>query len=101
MGWDERRDVLRIMARNVTPHRSRKDTRRWCRGKVGVKHVTEVRQAHGHYGARPCYRTEWWIEQWWCNHQLVCVKCNKIMRHDLGTDCPDYTPEITWRRTPK
>ena len=30
----------------VAPHRSKKDTRRWCRGKVGREHVWETRHDH-------------------------------------------------------
>ena len=87
----------------VPRHRSRKDTRRWCRGKVGVEHQTEVRldrPAWKRDDVPDCYRPEWWPSSWWCNHQEVCTVCNKILRWSLERDCPRYTEAVTqfWSR---
>jgi hypothetical protein len=103
------------------PHAT-KDRRRWCRGRDGTEHVVEVRlsrdalyllQRHEtvipgqptptqRRDGRPgsCYRTEWWPWQWLCRHQQVCVNCGKILVRSLGNDCPDFTTEVTWRKTP-
>jgi hypothetical protein len=49
----------------VAPHRSKKDCKRWCRGKVGREHDGEWRP----YKEDAGYATNWRI--------LVCKRCNK------------------------
>lgn len=116
--WNDgelRRDELRATARDEAPHRSRKDRRRWCRGKVGVKHVTALRisawatQRLRHFPDSPT--TCRWVGQyhwratavhgprvweqvgwrWQCLHEEHCTRCGKILRSLLGVECPDYT----------
>lgn len=61
----------------------RKNTRRWCRGKVGVPHTLAVREGD------PKERVpEWfkrcgpnpWTGRWRCAEQEYCTSCGKIMR---------------------
>ncbi len=97
---DRRRDEIRAPAPDPPRHRSKKDTRKWCRGEEGVKHVTEIRLARDAF-PRGCYRPEWRSDVWICSHEEICVKpdgCGKVMRESLGDECPDYTDEITRRR---
>lgn len=102
--WDDepRRDELRAHVRDVAPHRSRKDRRRWCRGKVGVEHVLDVRlnkyteSLRYHDPGRPtCFRPEWWPTSWWCSHERYCTRCGKILVASLDRECPEYTTAIT------
>jgi hypothetical protein len=98
----------------VAPHRPRRDRRRWCRGKMGVEHATEVAlDAVGSYRrainprAKVCtWRNGWnwqglgadttlarhedWI--WDCAHVEVCMNCGKNLRGLAGTQCPDWKP---------
>lgn len=112
--WDEepRLDERRASAPDVPKHNRKKNTRRWCKGKVGVEHQAEividertaVWRSNNH--TRPeCYRPDWlrntkhgsthptW--SWMCSHVERCVVCGKILEHFLGENCPVYTPEIT------
>lgn len=72
----------------------KKDTRRWCRGKVGVEHELEVNLQTWALSMK--YKCGWrkWrrdVPHWSCYHQSRCVKCGKIMEHWLSKDtCPDY-----------
>lgn len=76
------------------PHRSKKNTRRWCRGKPGTEHQVILTK---HYWRReeppPCRRWPWGREprRWVCYHVDRCTLCGKILRH-YGNDCPDYRP---------
>jgi hypothetical protein len=99
--WDDepRLDERRAAAPDVPRHRARKNRRRWCRGKVGVEHVLDVRvsrhlSALNRVGA-PCYRPEWWPRSWWCNHERYCTNCGKIIDASLDDQCPDFTTEVT------
>lgn len=99
-----RRDDVRATDPPPRPQRRRKNTRRWCRGKEGVEHVTEVRLSKdATYRAErgmpsTCYRAEWYDRRWWCSHEEVCIKCGKIIRWTLDDDCPNFTTEVTYRR---
>lgn len=100
-----RRDETQATDARPRPQRGRKDTRRWCRGKVGVEHVVETRvNKHATYrvergvGTPSCYRAEWWPSRWWCNHEVACVNCGKILVVSLEDDCPDRTDEVTVHR---
>ena len=72
--------------------RARKNTRRWCRGKVGVEHTPEIQSDHR--GLGPCrVPPGWarWRSTWWCHHVERCSECGKTLRHSLDVgECPDY-----------
>jgi hypothetical protein len=70
--------------------RTRKKTRRWCRGKVGVEHqvVRRPRDPRATWSRRTC---GWWTLKtdglWICIEQDVCTECGKILRDGLVNDC--------------
>ena len=78
--------------------KAKKDTRHWCKGKVGVPHQPEVnRQSYA--GSWPCREPSAWFKvqyhrrsyrPWWCYHQIACRVCGKILAHQLDwRECPD------------
>ena len=105
----------------VPPHRSKKDRKKWCRGKVGVEHEPEIRlnkisawrRARGekrYVGLR--VRCGWtmflWrlrlrkddaaadVTRWSCDHERACKNCGKILDAVLTRkDCPDFRP-LKW-----
>lgn len=73
--------------------KSKKDTRRWCKGKVGREHHGAIIIPKNHYSFAQinkrdvCFETvkfSHWedgkrvvVPAWSCGHSLVCVKCGK------------------------
>lgn len=77
------------------PSPSKKDRRRWCRGKPGVEHDPRLVLPSGAGPGRPCRPAETWVADkqyldWSCDHAMVCARCQRIMWRGLGADCPDY-----------
>lgn len=79
----------------VTQSKSkRKDTRRWCRGKVGVEHVLVIQKASWSRNF-PCRMFSYrrgpnFPAAWVCRHQRACENCGKIIDHSIKVDeCPD------------
>lgn len=72
------------------PPRSKKNTKRWCRGKQGREHITEI-QRYEKYGMKTqCGPSRWGVEGWACQHVVVCVECGKILKMwGVGYACPD------------
>jgi hypothetical protein len=81
----------------------KKKTARWCRGKVGVEHVTELVVNHNYTQTRPCgwfplYRRQAGVVRvyswrWHCRHSLKCVNCGKYVVYFVPAEqCPLYTP---------
>lgn len=74
---------------------AKKNTKRWCRGKVGVEHTPEV--VLNRWGYRPercCAAPDWmtqlWRSPWRCFHQRRCTTCGKILDYFLDwKDCPE------------
>lgn len=58
----------------IAPHRSKKNTRRWCKGHVGREHTPVWRnyKSYGHW------------------RMLVCTTCGKQLDHDF----PPFTKTI-------
>ncbi len=72
----------------------KKDTYRWCRGKVGVEHQIEVvREKSGYHptncGPAPEWAIRLWGRRWRCWHQYRCSACGKIMGDLDPARCPD------------
>lgn len=71
----------------------KKNTRRWCKGKIGRKHVLVTTRPEG----KDCHWVEWQVHgrpndpyRWYaCNHQIICEKCGKILKDSLAKECPD------------
>jgi hypothetical protein len=52
-----------------TPHRSHKDTKKWCRGKVGVEHKPECFKFDAGWVNAGSMAVAW--------RELVCTECGK------------------------
>jgi len=112
-----KRDEVRITSPEVHPHRSRKNTRRWCRGVPGREHVIGVTPGKNglymlaRYGAdNPHALCRWhekhawtWVDgvrrwvgkgdwYWSCQHVYTCGECGKVMGDVPGRECPDWKP---------
>ena len=99
MHWnDSEPGVARTMNR-------KKKTGKWCKGKVGVQHVTEIVVNHNFSKTRPCgwFPTSFrWDDavmvvtshRWRCIHSSKCVNCGKYVEYFLADpeQCPDYKP---------
>ena len=113
-GWNSgpKLDEARVIAPEVPGHRTKKDRKRWCKGKVGVEHVVVIRESKNYrwmltkYGPdSPRTRCHWvrhhWSSRndpvWSCRHERACETCGKIMMHHyydaIGKDCPDWVPQ--------
>lgn len=101
MKWEtERKEYLRERVKSLP---GKKNTREWCRGKVGRHHAVEIRLnpqivSMNERASREttCHRWQYGNERyriWLCYHQIICVNCGKILTHALGADCPDRTSE--------
>jgi hypothetical protein len=71
-GAAARRDQRATKTDAVPPYRSRKDRKRWCKGKVGVEHVTKVMPAFPQYPDGFLGLGKWKID--------VCEKCGRHVR---------------------
>lgn len=91
-------DYVALMAEG--PDRVRripKNTKKWCKGKVGVEHVTELVVPDNainkvcDVGARWTSTFTWEIG---CHHVEQCVNCGKHVRHFLNKgECPTRTDD--------
>lgn len=93
-GWDDARRAP-----------AKKDTRTWCRGKVGVEHEPEIAVGRDWPATPRCH----WYSQWglrngrrdWhfgymCRHIERCRVCGKVSSHFLEPkQCPEITPQPT------
>jgi hypothetical protein len=80
------------------PERKRKNTKRWCKGKVGREHKPVKQWSHlAHYrlarGGPVCTTSSWLSSGWSCYHELACSTCGKILVQFLSKEeCPDARP---------
>lgn len=84
-------DLAAELDETVGPPRTKKDTRKWCKGKVGREHTPEVILTpqivamYAHWGKEiPNCKDERW-----CNHQMICSTCNKVLKPFGREFCPD------------
>lgn len=90
------------------PVAPRKNTKRWCKGKVGREHKRALRASQKLSRTYTCgwsssiwrnaFRQNGGNSFWDCYHEEYCTACGKIMRDpwQLGdTECPDYTEDQT------
>lgn len=85
--------------------RGRRDRRKWCQGRAGVKHVPGGIGKGSYYGywSRDGARACRWLDDWYrgkivgrayrCAHQEVCQRCGKVLLEGLGRSCPDWYQE--------
>ena len=101
MTWDKTKDELR--EQTIRQTNKRKKTAKWCKGKVGVEHVTEIVINHTMVHAVPCqwrplYTRRTGIVQVWkwhysCLHSLQCTNCGKYVEYYLKPEqCPVFVP---------
>ena len=72
--------------------KSYKDTKRWCKGKVGREHQPELMRPNRGWQST-CGLSVSETPQWVCNHILACTTCGKILK-EWGNDCPDREGEV-------
>jgi hypothetical protein len=90
---DKRQGVPSVSDRRRTdqdPERkpkAKKDTKRWCKGKVGREHVGEI-VFNPIWGNPSCGPS--WGNRWFCHHAEICKNCGKRIRWSVGKgECPD------------
>lgn len=62
---------------------NRKNTRKWCRGKVGVEHVVIIVKDNFRSQDIPCLTGGWFF----CDHYFKCSNCGKYL--GKPKTCPD------------
>lgn len=87
-GWDRRKDDPKARHNQPIKPKAKKDTRRWCRGKVGIEHEPIVQKRPGYWQDKPCKWSQV-VPLLACNHEEVCKNCGKILKWTLGDDCPE------------
>jgi hypothetical protein len=87
------------------PGRRKTSRKKWCKGRVGVEHQTELgidtRRAWAYKTGRPDLErckpfgdTKGWFKcKWKCLHVLRCKVCGKIVEHYV--ECPDMPAEYS------
>lgn len=72
---------------SVPKHKTKKDTKKWCKGKVGLTHEFKSKPYHVVTGLSFMKDSHWIID--------VCINCGKrtSMRHNLNIKC-----DIGWHR---
>ena len=100
--WDKSKDEkLEVVSRQ---HNKKKKTGRWCKGKVGVEHVTELVINHNMTRITckwyPIYHSYFRRDEgpkdyrYNCMHALKCVNCGKYVKYFIAPElCPDATPK--------
>lgn len=73
---------------------SRKDRKRWCKGKPGREHDYQVQVRPNDWGMRrddPCRETTWTvIPDWWiCKHAAICQNCGR-QESITKQQCPEW-----------
>ena len=111
MAWDKTKDELRQETARTAS--KKKKTAKWCKGKVGVEHVTEIVVNHNYSGRmrvcewRPIYYRKTGIVQVWkwhysCVHAEQCVNCGKYVEWSVAPEkCPNYIPREDESETDK
>lgn len=81
-------------------HKKKKNTKKWCKGKVGREHVLHITRSN--YGSLTvCGYVGWGIrhkngettplKKYICWHQRSCQNCGKVIESFLSEEeCPEY-----------
>lgn len=84
------RDQKRLDQDPERKPKSKKNTKRWCKGKVGREHVGEI-ALNPIWGKSDCGERSWWPGRWACYHMLACKNCGKRLQWALRVqECPVY-----------
>jgi hypothetical protein len=88
-GEDQRENLIPEEPR---PQRARKDTRHWCKGKVGREHTPELVVHHAYTSIlMRCHDSTWMPTRWMCRHALRCTTCGKYTKTWLSREeCPTW-----------
>lgn len=75
-----------------------KQTKKWCRGKINVPHVTHLVIDKSGWRQNCCGWIRWNSSEpekfWRCCHIEQCINCGKILKHFIvSKECPDY-PDV-------
>lgn len=72
-----------------TRGKSKKDTKRWCRGKEGKEHTLAIEMNPMWMSlGRTCQQAERWFNG--CYHEELCTTCGKVTRWAIPfNECPD------------
>lgn len=102
MSWDKTKDEMRDQVIRQT--NKKKKTNRWCKGKPGVPHLTEI--VVNHNATR--LQCKWYAiyfsymrrdegpkdYRYSCKHAIKCKNCGKYTNTWLTAEqCPDGTPK--------
>lgn len=94
--WDYHRNDPRHPGNREHLQHKKKNTRDWCKGKVGRSHETEIVIPQNQY-LKECRDAPSWIANsrraprpWFCVHHRVCKNCGKVLEwHYPWYLCPD------------
>lgn len=82
-------------------HKKKKNTKKWCRGKVGREHVLHITKSNYGIKDKCCNYAPWSVrhkngettplKKYLCWHQRSCQNCGKVLEWFLSEkECPDY-----------
>lgn len=77
-------------------HRSKKNTKKWCKGKPGVEHVPVISKPPNVPGwqKEDCRLDSWGLNFFLCDHHEICSTCFKSLRWPITQEeCP------TWQKS--
>lgn len=108
MTWDEVADKAPPADDSWRKSPAKKNTKAWCKGKIGRAHIPEIRVSSYHssmYEKYPCRVVEsfgrYWLgsdsdlgdnRRWVCYHEEYCSNCGKILTPS-GIEikqCPEF-----------
>jgi hypothetical protein len=87
---------------NTLPHhKKKKNTKKWCKGKVGREHVPHIIKSNYGVTDKCCNYAPWSVrhkngettplKKYLCWHQRSCQNCGKVLEWFLSEEeCPDY-----------
>jgi hypothetical protein len=100
VNWDNEPRRDQPLQQEIGRHRSRKNTRDWCKGKVGRPH--ELGEPQRKYNM--ACRVTWWFRhprgeavvapQWYCSHYDTCQRCGKLLHRIDPERCPDRPAQL-------
>ena len=80
-------------------YKKKKNTKKWCKGKVGREHVLEITRSNYAFHLQ-CNYPKWGVikdgivvplGRYVCWHQRSCQKCGKVIEWTIPKEeCPDY-----------
>ncbi|HJW01370.1 MAG TPA: hypothetical protein VJ617_19950 [Arthrobacter sp.] len=103
MSWEKRKDELR--EETARTYNKKKSTARWCKGKVGREHVTEIVLNHNYSNRKACMWYPIYYSfarrdegpkdyRYWCQHSVKCTVCGKYVEYFLKPEqCPTFQPK--------